>query len=124
MQRLTGVFLFCSFLICHLTWANHSAFLFQLEYALLFLEKKSAGNFLYPVVLLPLIGQLLLLLSIFQRKPSHRLQMVAAALLGLLVLLILFTGMLSRQFMTALSTLPFIAAVILLFSRRRALRKV
>jgi hypothetical protein len=124
VQRILIVLLLLSFQCCYLRWAGgHAAFIFQMEYELLFSNKVSASSFLHPAILLPLSGQVLLLISLFQHPPRRWFVIAGIALTVLLVLLILLAGLLSKDMVMILCCLPFIVLSIVymwLFSRKRA----
>jgi hypothetical protein len=62
---------------------------------------------LHPFTVLPLIAQLLLLISLLLRKPKPWLTFTGMALIGLLMLMVLLVGMLSMSWKVAASSLPF-----------------
>lgn len=86
---------------------GNSAFLFQAEY-MLFTEKMNATSFSHPLVLLPFAGQVLLLVSYYFPNAGRKLAITGIILLGLLVMMILIAGLLSKNIGSTLSTLPFI----------------
>ena len=108
MQRILIVLLILSFQFCYLRWGGgHSAFIFQMEYELLFSGKTSAGSFIHPAILLPLSGQILLLVSLFQSSPQRWRTLTGVALTSLLVLLMLLAGVLAKDGKMVTSCLPF-----------------
>lgn len=111
MKRLA---LFCSFLaffFCYLEWGNQqSAFLYEAAYAVFSKQEHAQSNFSHPLILLPFIGELILLYLVFQQKPSKRWAYVGLAFPGILVLFILLVGVLSQNLLIIGSTLPFLAA--------------
>ncbi len=104
--------LFCallSFLVCYLEWGQGtSSFVFEIEYLLIFQKSGKADSFTHPLVLLPFVGQLLVLYSLFQEPPRKRLVFIGLSLMGLLVVMLLLVGVLSRNPKIALSTVPFL----------------
>jgi len=117
LQRLIYIALALTPLVCFMAWGGgQSAFLFEAEYQLFFRQKGSAETFTHPLVLLPLAGQLLLLFSASQKKPSRRLAVLGQLLLSPLVALILLAGILSLHMKMVLSTLPFIVSSIIFYN--------
>lgn len=98
---------------CYVEWANESATLFQMEWIILRSLGSAAYNFLHPVVLMPMVGQLLLLVSMLRVRPLRALVLTGIAMLGILVLLVLLAGIMGRQLLMILSCLPFIGLAIL-----------
>ncbi len=119
MKKLINLLLLLTSLIGYLEWGtgNH-AFLFQTEYELLF-GGKGLQNFLHPFVLLPLLGQVLLLITLFQKKPNKILGVGGIVCLSLIMLMILFIGFMSKNLMIGLSAVPFIICSILFFRVNR-----
>lgn len=105
--RIANVLLLVSSLICYLEWGGgNSGFLFQTEYAVFI--KRSSDSFLHPFVLIPLIGQILLIASTLKKQPSKLLTLIGLSMIGLLVLMVLFVGLLSMNAKIVGSTIPFI----------------
>ena len=98
-----------SFLACYLEWGQgNSSFVFEAEYLLFFQKSGKADSLTHPLILLPFIGQLLVLYSLFQKPPRKRLVFIGLSLMGLLVVMVLLVGILSRNAKIALSTVPFL----------------
>lgn len=119
MKKLFNFCLLLASLVGYLEWGKDNfAFLFQVEYELLF-GNKDSQNFLHPFVLLPLLGQLLLIITLFQKTPKRALTYTALASLSLLMLFICFIGALTLNFKVLLSTMPFIITGILILRYNR-----
>jgi hypothetical protein len=118
--RLINVALLITSLMCYLEWGGgNSGFLFQLEFEL-FRKADLAHSFTHVMVLAPLAGQLILLVSVFQKTPGRRLTAIGIGLLSVLVLMIFLIGILGLNYKIFLSTLPFIGSATL-YIRSRAL---
>ncbi len=112
MKRVLNIILLLTSLIGYLHWGkDQHAFLFQVEYELLFRASHSR-NFLHPFVLVPMLGQLLLLFSVFQKAPGSIPTITGIACLSLIMLMILLVGILSLNPGIIGSALPFIATAI------------
>lgn len=109
MKKLLNLALLLSSLIGYLEWGggNHQ-FLFQIEYELIFGALKDPNNFKHPFVLLPILGQVLILITLFQKTPGRTLTFIGLACMSLLILIILLSGALGLNLRVVLSTLPFI----------------
>lgn len=112
-SKLINLLLILSSLLGYLEWGgdNHS-FLFQAEAAILahFISEPSA--LLHPFIILPLIGQVLLLLTLFQKQPNKWISLISIVGIGLLLGFMLIIGLLSLNFKIILSTLPFLSLAV------------
>jgi hypothetical protein len=119
IPRFINLALLITSLLCYLEWGGgNSGFLFQLEYEL-FKQDDLAHSFTHVMVFAPLAGQLLLLFTVFQKTPGRRLTTIGIGLLSLLVLMIFLVGVLGLNYKIFLSTLPFIASVVVFIMRRK-----
>lgn len=66
------------------------------------------GSVLHPFILLPLLGQLLLLATFFQRRPGKVLTYSGLACLSILLLFMFFIGLLGLNYKILISTIPFL----------------
>ncbi len=112
MQRLALIWLFTSFLFCYFEWSDQSAFVYEVAYQLLFEKSEKANAFSHPLVLLPFLGQLLVLISVFLPKPKRWMVFSGMAMMGLLVLVLLIVGVVGKNWRIAVATLPFFGAVV------------
>lgn len=107
--------LLISSLFVFLEWGKgNQMFLYQIEGEILnklFTDPKSV---LHPFIILPLIGQLLLLYSLFVKSISKKVIVSGVVCIGILVLFIFVVGLLSRNMKIVLSTLPFLVFCTLL----------
>ena len=68
----------------------------------------------HPMVLLPLLGQVLLLITLFQKRPSKTLTYLGMACLGILLGLMFFIGLIEMHIKILGSTLPFLLTCFLI----------
>lgn len=112
-SKILTLLLIITSLIGYLEWGgNNSSFLFQSEYDVLtkiFTEPKTV---VHPFTIIPLVGQILLLITLFQKKQSKMLTYIGIACLGLLLGFMFFIGVTSLNFKILTSTLPFLAIAI------------
>jgi hypothetical protein len=107
--RLLSAGLLFTSLFGYLEWGNDQhSFLFQVEYDLFFGSSQGADSFQHPFVFLPLLGQLLLLIAIFQNTPARLLVLSGMACISVLMLMIFIVGILSFNVAIAGSSLPFL----------------
>jgi len=108
--KILNLLLIITSLFGYLEWGgNNNSFLFQSEYDVLtkiFTEPKTV---VHPFTIIPLVGQILLLITVFQKKPRKMLTYISIACLGLLLGFMFFIGITSLNLKISTSTLPFLA---------------
>ncbi len=97
---------------------GNSSTIFMAEYKILFGDEGIKQAFAHPLVLLPFIGQLLLLISLFTKQTSKKLIYTSIVLLGLLVIMIFLAAILRMNIKMVLSCLPFFVFSFFLFRNR------
>ena len=107
-QKLINLLLIISSLFCYLEWADKSAFLFEVEYALFFKSAENLQSLVHPLIILPFIGQVLLLLAIFIKQNRTTFTYIGIAMLAVLVCMIFIVGIFSLRINIIISTVPFI----------------
>jgi hypothetical protein len=113
-KRLSSLLVLLTAPLAYLEWGGgQHGFLGQIEYEALFRPAASLENLTHPLILLPVLGQLLLIYSLFRRDPSRALSLTGTALQAPLLLLVLTAGILSANLRMVLSCVPVSAAVIL-----------
>jgi hypothetical protein len=117
MPRLILIALLITPLFAYLEWGGNksSAFLWQAEYALLFQGDNLIHSFTHPIVLMPMLGQILIIWAILQNKPPRKLVFIGILLQSVLLLFILLVGFLAFNYKIILSTIPFFISVGLFF---------
>jgi len=124
MKKLLTVLLLLTSLFGYLAWGNGKhAFLFQAEADVLAKAIYDPLAVLHPFVLIPFVGQLLLLFTLFQKQPGRLLTLLGLAALSILMVLLLLIGALSFNLKIAGSTLPFFVAAFLVVRASRRARK-
>lgn len=119
MTRLINIGLLVTSLLCYLEWGGgNSGFLFQMEYEL-FRQSDLSHSFTHIMVLAPVAGQLLLLITLFQRSPGRRLTLWGIILLSVLILMIFLIGILGLNYKIFFSTVPFLGLVVVFFWKRK-----
>lgn len=107
-SRILNALLIITSLLGYLEWSGDKhSFLFQAEaevFKKLFTDPLSV---LHPFTILPLLGQILLLITIFQKVPSKRMTYWGIGCLGLLLSFMFFIGLLAKNTNIILSTIPF-----------------
>lgn len=107
-------------LFCYLSWGgNHHAFLFQAEADILAKLLSKPKEVLHPFVLIPFAGQLLLLISLFYKKPIWILINIGMTCLALLSVFMFAIGLMSLNYKILCTTLPFLIVVMLVIIEYR-----
>jgi hypothetical protein len=109
MIKLFNFLLLLSSFFGYLEWPpdNHG-FVFQLEAEILRIAKTNASSVAHPFILLPFLGQVLLLISLFQSPPKRWLTLTGLLCTGLLMLLLFVIGLLTAHAGIVASTLPYL----------------
>lgn len=112
--RILNILLLFFSLFGYLEWGgNNHSFLFEIELEIVSKFLTNPLDVIHPLILLPLIGQALLIITIFQKSPAKSLTYVGLAGLGLLFVFIFFIGILSLNLKVLISTLPFLIVAII-----------
>lgn len=112
--KLLNLGLILSSLIGYLEWGtDNSMFLFEAELDILVKLFTDPLSVLHPFTLIPLIGQLVLAYTLFQKEPSKILTYIGMAGIALLLFLMFAIGLMSLNYKIILSTTPFIVVSIL-----------
>lgn len=110
-----------SSLFGYLEWGgNNHSFLFQAEADVLRKLVTSPKEVLHPLVLIPFMGQVILVYNLFRQSPNRASLFIGLGAILLLFLFIVLVGILAKNVLIVLSTLPFFACCGLLI---RLLRK-
>lgn len=121
-QKLLNICLIVTSLLGYLEWGGgNSMFLFQGEIDILSKLFHDPLSVAHPFTLLPLLGQIILLVTFFQKNPSKILTFIGLGCLSVLLLFMFLIGVLSLNFKILLSTIPFIVTgiVVIIDSRRK-----
>jgi hypothetical protein len=121
MQRkLLNICLLLSSLVGYLEWGkDNSAFLGEMEYHLLSEIDGLTDGLTHPFVIIPLLGQLLLIITLFQKTPSKAFTLTGLICLSLIMVFIFIIGLMSMNMKIALSAVPFIISGIAVVYRRK-----
>ncbi len=104
-----------SSLFGYLEWGGENySFLYQIEFDILGKLFSDPASVIHPFIIIPLIGQVLLLISLFQKEPNSILVYSGLGCLTLLLGFMLFIGALGTNLKIILSTLPFLVLSVLI----------
>ena len=108
-SKIINLLLIITSLLGYLEWSGNShLFLFQAEGEILSKLFVDPISVLHPFTLLPMIGQTILLITLFQKKPNRLLTYLSILGLGLLLVFMFVIGIMSLNFKIIFSTIPFI----------------
>ena len=79
------------------------------------------GSALHPLTLLPLVGQVLLVITLFQKSPSRLLTYLGLSGISVLLIFMLIIGLLSLNIKITLSALPFLVTGFLAVKHHRTI---
>ena len=120
MKKLLNFCLLLTFLIGYLEWGKNShLFIFQAEAELFSKAIDKPLEVLHPFILIPFVGQLLLLFTLFQKEPGKLLTFISLGCLSLLILLLFFIGLMGMNIKMIICSLPFIITGILIIRQYR-----
>jgi hypothetical protein len=104
----------------YLQWGeNQHQFLFQTEAELFRKGWGNPGSVVHPFILLPLLGQLLLLVNAFVARPRKGLIYLGITLIGLLYALLIFIALLSSSWLVKAAVCPYSVMAVVLWVKTR-----
>lgn len=108
-DKVLIVLLITASLFGYLEWGgDNRLFLFQAEYDVFRKLLSNPGDVIHPFTLLPLLGQVCLVIALFQKSPSRMLVFTGIACVGLLLVFIFFIGVVGPNFKMLVSAVPFL----------------
>ncbi len=115
-QKLWMLFVILSSLGVYMEWGkgNH-IFLLHAELDILKKMVTNPASVIHPLIIVPLVSQLLLAIALFQHQPNKILVSMSVLGIGLLLLFVLVAGVLSANYKMIVSVLPFFVAVFFLW---------
>ncbi|MEZ4687843.1 MAG: hypothetical protein R3B47_17810 [Bacteroidia bacterium] len=119
--KLLLIALIIGSLFGYLEWGTDMrAFLFETEVDVIGKLFTDPGSVLHPFILLPLAGQVMLLVALFQKAPGKALIFAGMACIAVLLVLIFFISLLGLNFKILVSTLPFLVSAVLMIIHLRS----
>ena len=113
-SKIYNALLIVTSLLGYLEWGGgNSIFLFQAEGDIVLKLLQGSTAAAHPFTLLPLLGQMLLLFTLFQQKPGKLPTYIAIGCLGILLGFMFVIGLMSMNFKVLISTLPFLVTAVL-----------
>lgn len=122
-SKVLNFLLIITSLCGYLEWSGNShIFLFKAEADIIYKLFTNPISVLHPFTILPLVGQILLLITLFQKTPSKTLTFISIVGLGLLLGFMCIVGLMSMNFKIIISTIPFIVVSVLAIKHYRKVK--
>lgn len=119
------IWLVLTSMIVYLEWGGgNQSFLVEAEKELFIKLWSDPLSVLHPFTVMPLLGQFLLLASLFMKNPPKWLSWLGMVCIGILVFFILFVGLLSGSIKIIGSTIPFVLILTLTIRQLRMMKSV
>ncbi|HMR58355.1 MAG TPA: hypothetical protein PLM56_09420 [Cyclobacteriaceae bacterium] len=113
-KRIVNGLLIVAFMLGYLEWgANNHTFIFQVIIPLFTSMPNDLAGLFNPAVLIPLVGFILLLITLFQQEPNRKFTLAGLACLATFMIFLFFIGVLSLNWKIILSTTPFLIIAII-----------
>ena len=113
-SKILNFLLIITSLLGYLEWSGNShSFLFQTEAEIFSKILTNPISAIHPFTILPLIGQVILIITLFQRTPNKTLTYISIGCLGILLGFMFVIGLMSLNYKIISSTIPFIVVSIL-----------
>jgi hypothetical protein len=121
-SKIFNTLLIISSFFGFLEWGqNNKMFLIQLEAEIFSKILKDPASLIHPFIILPLLGQILLLVTLFQKNPNRIMTYLGIGGIGLIMALLFLIGCLNINFSILFSTIPFL--VISFYTIRHHMKK-
>jgi len=121
--KLLNLGLILTSFIGYLEWGgNNRMFLIQGEIEVVSKLLNDPLSAFHPFTVLPMIGQVLLVTTLFQGSPSKLLTYLGMCGIGILLLFMLIIGLIGPNIKTALSVLPFVCISIMVVRHHQSIR--
>jgi hypothetical protein len=107
--KLFSILLLITSLLGYLEWSgNNHKFLYQAEIEVLQKLLTNPISILHPFTILPILGQLCLIVTIFQNMPNKKLIYLSILALGILLVFMFIVGIMALNYKIIISSIPFI----------------
>lgn len=124
-SKLLNLLLIVTSLIGYLEWGNNnSTFLFQAEADVISKMLTNPASVIHPLTILPMAGQLLLLITLFQKKPNNILTVAGIVGIGILLALMFVAGIIGLNIKIIFSVVPFLTIAFITIQHHRKLKKI
>lgn len=120
-SKILNFLLIITSLFGYLEWGeNNHSFLFQAEVEIFSKIFTNPFSVIHPFTILPLIGQTILIITLFQKSPNKTFSYIGIGSLGILLAFMFVIGLITLNFKIIFSTIPFIIISILAIKHYRS----
>jgi hypothetical protein len=120
-SKILNFLLIITSLFGYLEWGeNNHSFLFQAEVEIFSKIFTDPFSVIHPFTILPLIGQTILIITLFQKSPNKTFSYIGIGSLGILLVFMFVIGLINLNFKIIFSTIPFIIISILAIKHYRS----
>lgn len=119
-KHLLNLLLVITSLLGYLEWGKDER-IFLLEGEILIISKLFTDftSVIHPFILLPMAGQILLIVTLFQKSPSRLFTYLGLGSIGILLFFMFLIGLLSLNYKIFLSTIPFLVTGFFVIMKNR-----
>lgn len=119
-KHLLNLLLVITSLLGYLEWGKDES-IFLLEGEILIISKLFTDftSVIHPFILLPMAGQILLIVTLFQKSPSRLLTYLGLGSIGILLFIMFLIGLLSLNYKILFSTIPFLVTGFFVIMKNR-----
>jgi hypothetical protein len=122
-SKILNALLILTSLAGYLEWGkDNRIFLFQAEGQILLRLLNDPVEVAHPFTVLPMVGQLILLITLFQKNPGKILTYIGLAGIGILLAFMFVIGLMSWNWKILVSTLPFLITAFLTVRHLRSMQ--
>jgi hypothetical protein len=122
-SKILNSILIITSLLGYLEWGGNShSFLFQAEAEIFSKLFTDPISILHPFTVLPMLGQVILVVTLFQKTPSKSLTYISIGSLGILLGLMFVIGFMSLNYKIIISTIPFIVVSVIAIRHYRKIK--
>lgn len=107
----------------YMEWGgNNHIFLFQAEGEVFHKLFINPMEVIHPLTILPFLGQVLLLVTLFQKTPNKTLTYISIGCLGILLVLLFAIGVMGLNYKMSAAALPFIFTAVVAIMHYRKIK--
>lgn len=118
-RRILLTLLLLSTLLGFLEWGENQKFIFEIEADIIGQIFNDPMSLLHPLIVLPFLGQILLIIQIIKKNWHKVLLYSSIAGMAIFFLTLLVVGIVSKNFKIAFSTLPFMFLTVMVIVNYR-----
>ena len=124
-RKILNILLIITSLFGYLEWGGgNQTFLFEAEGEIIAKLFSDPGSVAHPFIVLPLIGQVILLITLLQKIPGKMLTYIGIGCLAMLFLFMFAIGLMSFNMKILSSTIPFLVVAVIAFRHYQKTRTV